>query len=116
MPRPLRPIAPGLVYHMVNRGKNRHDVFFQDEDYEALLKAILDLEKRKPYELYGYCLMTNHFHLFIRPTEHNISRFMQSLLVSHTTRYHKYQKSLGHVWQGRFKSTVIQNDDHLLTV
>jgi putative transposase len=60
--------------------------------------------------------MTNHFHLLIRPQQHNISQLMQSVLVSHTQRYHKHRRSLGHVWQGRFKSPVIEDDEHLLTV
>lgn len=60
--------------------------------------------------------MNNHFHLLIRPTGASISRIMQSLLVSHTLRYHRHYRSGGHVWQGRFKSPVIQNDEHLLTV
>jgi putative transposase len=74
------------------------------------------LKQRKPFLLYGYCLLNNHFHLLIRPIETSISRIMQSLLVSHTQRYHQHQRSGGHVWQGRFKSPVIQTDEHLLTV
>jgi len=116
MPRPLRPIAPGLIYHVINRGNNRQQVFFGDDDYQAFLRAIEDLRERQSFELYGYCLMRNHFHLLIKPLEETISRVMQSLLVSHTQRYHKFRRSGGHVWQGRFKSPVIQDDEHLLTV
>ncbi|HET6883051.1 MAG TPA: transposase, partial [Pirellulales bacterium] len=74
------------------------------------------LKQRWPFELYGYCLMSNHFHLLLRPRGAPISRIMQSLLVSHTQRYHKHHRSGGHVWQGRYKSPVVQNDEHLLTV
>ena len=116
MPRPLRPIDDRLVYHVINRGNNRAPVFFDDDDYAAFLKAIGDLKQRRPFEFYGYCLMPNHVHLLIRPLETPISRIMQSLLVSHTQRYHRCHHSGGHVWQGRFKSPVIQDDDHLLTV
>jgi putative transposase len=52
----------------------------------------------------------------MRPTGATISRILQSLLVSHTQRYHKHHRSGGHVWQGRFKSPVIENDEHLLNV
>ena len=116
MPRPLRPIDDRLVYHVINRGNNRAPVFFDDGDYAAFLKAVGDLKQRRPFECYGYCLMPNHVHLLIRPLETPISRIMQSLLVSHTQRYHRCHHSGGHVWQGRFKSPVIQDDDHLLTV
>jgi putative transposase len=116
MPRPLRPIEDGLIYHVIDRGNNRQDVFHKEGDFQAFLTALADLKERKPFELYGYCLLNNHFHLLIRPLGAPISRIMQSLLVSHTQRYHKHYRSGGHVWQGRFKSPVIQNDEHLLTV
>lgn len=116
MPRPLRPIDAGLIYHVINRGNNRQDVVRKPQDYEAFLQALADLKERKPFRLYGYCLMRNHIHLLVRPTGATISRIVQSLLVSHTQRYHKHHRSGGHVWQGRFKSPVIQNDEHLLTV
>ena len=116
MPRPLRPIAEGLVYHVINRGNNRQPVFVEEGDYRAFLKALADLKERWPFACYGYCLMGNHFHLLLRPEAVPISRLMQSLLVSHTQRYHRCHKSGGHVWQGRFKSPVIEDDDHLLTV
>ena len=116
MPRPPRPIDDGLIYHVINRGNNRQPVFLKKGDFEAFLKALAELKERKPFELYGYCLLSNHFHLLIRPGETSISRILQSLLVSHTQRYHKHHRSGGHVWQGRFKSPVVQNDEHLLTV
>ena len=116
MPRPLRPIADGLVYHVINRGNGGQTVFSKDADYLAFLHAIADLKERKPFGLYGYCLMANHVHLLVRPRKTSISRIMQSLMVSHTQRYHRCHDTGGHVWQGRFKSPVIQDDDHLLCV
>ena len=117
MPRPLRPIADGLVYHVINRGNARQAVFFDEGDYAAFLGALADLKQRKPFELYGYCLMSNHIHLLLRPKKgQTISWILQSLLVSHTQRYHRFHGTGGHVWQGRFKSPVIQDDDHLLCV
>ena len=116
MPRPLRPIDERLVYHVIARGNNRQDVFHKPADFQAFLAALADLKERRPFEFYGYCLLNNHFHLLLRPTGATISRIMQSLLVSHTQRYHRHYGSGGHVWQGRFKSPVIQDDEHLLTV
>jgi len=116
MPRPLRPIGDRLVYHVINRGNNRAPVFHTDGDYAAFLDALRDLKRTRPFEFYGYCLMPNHVHLLIRTLDAPISRLMQSLLVSHTQRYHRCHRTSGHLWQGRFKSPVIQDDDHLLTV
>jgi putative transposase len=72
---------------------------------------------RYPFRLFGYCLLSNHFHLLLRPEPgQTISRILQSLTVAHTWRYHRRHRTSGHVWQGRFKSPVIQDDLHLLVV
>ena len=63
MPRPLRPIADGLIYHVINRGNNRQAVFHKAGDYLAFIEALANLKERRPFELFGYCLMNNHFHL-----------------------------------------------------
>jgi len=105
------------VYHVINRGNNRQNVFRKAADFQAFLAALAELKERKPFQLFGYCLLNNHFHLLLRPTgDSTISRIMQSLLVSHTQRYHRHYHSGGHVWQGRFKSPVVQSDEHLLAV
>ncbi len=62
MPRPLRPIEEGLIYHVIDRGNNRQDVFRKAADFEDFLQAFGELKKRKPFELYGYCLLNSHFH------------------------------------------------------
>jgi putative transposase len=117
MGRLPRVIDDCLVYHAVNRGNNRADVFGDDPDRVAFLKALTKTKERYPFRLLGYCLMTNHFHLLLRPeVGQSISRILQSLTVAHTWRYHKRHHSSGHVWQGRFKSPVIQDDAHLLVV
>jgi putative transposase len=117
MGRLPRAIDEGLVYHAVNRGNNRGDVFGDDADREAFLEALARTQARYPFHLFGYCLMTNHFHLLLRPgTGQSVSRILQSLTVAHTWRYHKRHRTSGHVWQGRFKSPVIQDDLHLLVV
>ena len=117
MPRLPRPTADGFIYHAINRGNNRESVFHDDDDYQAFLDSLARAHERYPFKLYGYCLMSNHFHLLLKPNPgQSISRILQSLTVAHTARYHKLHGSSGHVWQGRFKSPVIQNDDHLLVV
>lgn len=117
MGRPLRPVADGLIYHAINRGNNRDRVFTDDADFRAFLEALSQTKVRYPFALFGYALMKNHFHLLLRPEDgQSISRILQSLTVTHTWRYHRRNATVGHVWQGRFKSPVIQDDEHLLTV
>lgn len=117
MGRLPRPTDDGLVFHALNRGNNRADVFFDDDDRAAYLDALARTKERYPFRLFGYCLMSNHVHLLICPEPGQaVGRIMQSLTVSHTWRYHKRRESAGHVWQGRFKSPVVQDDAYLLTV
>ena len=117
MPRLNRPAGAGLIYHAINRGNNLADVFTDDDDRTAFLDALLRAKQRYPFRLFGYCLMTNHFHLLLRPEGgQSVSRILQSVTVAHTSRFHKRHGSVGHVWQGRFKSPVVQDDVHMLTV
>src|SRR5208282_5591372 len=117
MGRQPRLVADGLVYHALNRGNNRAAVFGGSADYHAFLEALAQTRLRYPFRLFAYCLMGNHFHLVLQPEDgQSISRILQSLTVAHTWRCHKQHGSSGHVWQGRFKSPVVQDDDHLLTV
>src|SRR3954466_8008201 len=117
MARLPRPIDDGLIYHAINRGNNRADVFTDPGDHEAFLAALARTQLRYPFDLLGYCLMTNHFHLLLRPAPgQSISRVLQSLTVAHTRRYHRRHRSVGHFWQGRFRSPVVQDDEHLLVV
>jgi putative transposase len=117
MGRLPRLIADGLIYHALNRGNNRAAVFDTPNDYALFLQALAQARQRYPFRLYGYCLMPNHFHLVLQPEDgQNISRILQSLTVAHTWHIHKQFHTVGHVWQGRFKSPIIQGDDHLMTV
>ena len=117
MGRPLQPNDEGLVFHAINLGNNREIVFADDEDHLAFLHSFGRTQLRCPFRLHGYCLMSNHFHLRLRPEPGvSISRVLQSLTVAHTWRYHRRHRTIGHVWQGRFKSPVVQAEDHLWAV
>src|SRR5262245_66152739 len=115
MPRAPRPIADGLLFHAINRGNNRAPVFFEANDYLTFLKALAQTQERYPFRLFGYCLMTNHFHLLLSPEPGpSISRILQSLSVAHTWHYHKSQGTVCHIWQGRFRQKT--GDIHVYLV
>ncbi len=87
MGRPPRAIDDGLVYHVLNRGNNRGDVLADDDDRDAFLVALGRTKDRYAFRLFGYCLMSNHFHLLVRPEPgQTISRILQSLTVAHAWR------------------------------
>ncbi len=105
------------IYHVINRGNGRQTVFHKDRDYESFLKLLQEAKERNAVKLYGYCLMPNHFHMAVRPEKgEELSKWMQWLLTSHVRRYHRHYESSGHVWQGRYKSFMVQQDSHLLMV
>ena len=108
---------PGLVYHVINRGNNRQAIFLEDEDYEKYLGLLYRYKVKYGFKLFAFCLMTNHVHLLIKVGEKfTISKIMQSLTNAHTRHYHfKYQTG-GHIWQGRFKSPIISDDEYMLRV
>ncbi len=118
MPRIARGLADGYIYHVLNRGNGKQIVFRKDQDYRVFLDLMREAKERYPgVKLFAYCLMANHFHLVLQPEQGNeLSKWMQWLMTSHVRRYHQHYETSGHVWQGRFKSFIVQDDDHLLTV
>ncbi len=119
MGRAKRADAAGALYHMLNRANRRSTIFEKQADYEAFERILIDAVERFDIELFSYCLMPNHWHLVVRPqVDGAMSRFAQWLQLTHTQRYHAHHHSagLGHLYQGRYKSFPIQDDDHFLTV
>ena len=117
MPRIVRGLGDDIVYHVINRGNGKQEVFHKEKDYEAFMKLIKEAKERYPVKVYGYCLMPNHFHMAVRPEKgEELSKWMQWLMTSHVRRYHRHYESSGHVWQGRYKSFMVQDDSHLLMV
>ncbi len=116
MPRVSRGLADGLIYHIINRGNGRQDVFHKEQDYRSFLERMEESVRRYSIKLYAYCLLANHFHLLVSPVRaDDLSKWMQWFMTSHVRRYHKHYGTSGHVWQGRFKSFIVQDDANLIT-
>ncbi len=111
-------IAPGgFCYHVLNRGNAQARVFHDNADYRGFLGLMAKAGEKVPMHHLAYCLMPNHFHLVVRPeADGDLGRWMQWLMTTHVRRHHRRHGTSGHLWQGRFKSFVIQDDAHLLTV
>ena len=117
MPRPTRTTPAGYCYHVFNRGNARERVFHKDADFEAFRRLLDEAHARVPMRVLAYCLMPNHFHLVLWPfADGDVSRWMQWVQTTHVRRNHEHYRTCGHVWQGRFKSFPIEQDEHLLTV
>ena len=104
MPRKLRIQYPGAIYHVMDRGDRREDIFLDDTDRHRFLETLGEACARTEWEVHAYCLMRNHFHLVMETPRANLSVGMQWLLGTYTARFNRRHRLFGHVFSGRFKS------------
>jgi REP-associated tyrosine transposase len=119
MSRPLRVDVGGYVYHTLNRASTRAILFEGPDDYQRFEQVLHEAQARTGMRILAYCLMPNHWHLVLWPgADGTLSRFMTWLTLTHTQRWHAGRGSagVGHLYQGRYKSFLVQADQHLLTV
>jgi putative transposase len=117
MPRIARGFVDGFIYHVINRGNGGQTVFREHRDYQTFLQIMKKSKRLFAVKLYAYCLMPNHFHLVVSPVQaEQLSRWMQWVMTSYVRRHHHDYGTKGHLWQGRFKSFVVQQDAHLVTL
>ena len=116
MTRPLRIVYPDAVYHITNRGINRQPIFFEEGDYLRFLDCLGQIHKRMKVIIHAFCLMPNHYHLEITTPKENISRSIQWLNQSYAGYVNIRHQRSGHLFQGRFKSVVIEAESHLVAL
>jgi len=114
MARPLRIQYPGAYYHVMNRGNRRENIFITDTDRSGFVDALADSCETFSVKLITYVLMANHFHLLVQTVDGNLSEFMRHFLVTYTVRFNRRNGRSGHVFQGRFKSLLVEEDEYLL--
>jgi putative transposase len=115
MARPLRIHFPGTAYHVYSRGDDKGLIFHEDADYEKLLSLLHRALDRFGAECVAYALMDNHFHLLLIPHEHSVSRIMQYVNGWYAQWFNRKYGRVGHVFQGRFGSKIIEDGLYLLT-
>ena len=120
MGRPKRIDLGGYVYHVLNRGNGRMAIFDDAGDYDAFERILEQAVKRETgVGVLAYCLMPNHWHLVLRPTANGeLSRFIRWVTLTHTQRWHAHRHTVGggHVYQGRYKSFLVESEGYLATV
>jgi putative transposase len=116
MARPLRIEYPGACYHVVNRGNQRNRIFFSPSHYELFLEKLCGFSEQFGVSTRCYCIMPNHFHLYLQTREGNLSRFMQSLLTSFCYSLNRLRGKSGHIFQGRFKCHLVEDAAYSLVV
>jgi putative transposase len=101
VPRPLRIQYPGAVYHVMNRGDRREDIFLDDEDRVLFLSTLGEGCGKTGWQVHAYCLMRNHFHLVIETPQPNLVPGMTWLMGLYTKRFNIRHKLCGHLFAGR---------------
>jgi len=108
MARPLRLESEDGVYHVLNRGNYRADIFRSDKAKDAFLKCLGEACEKTGWEVHAWCLMSNHYHLAISTPNANLVDGMQWLQGTFATRFNRMRDERGHLFQGRYKSLVVE--------
>src|SRR5208283_2776816 len=118
MPRKLRMEYPGAIYHVVNRGDRREDIFKDDLDRQRFLSTLEEACQKTEWQVHAFCLMRNHFHLVIETPQGNLVAGMKWLLGVYTKRFNNRHRFCGHLFAGRYKALPVEGsgDGYLRTV
>ena len=117
MPRIARIVGAGYPHHMVERGNNRERVFANPIDYEKYLSSLSKYSEEKETAVLAYCLMPNHIHLLVRPSEEEtLAKMMQGVTLCYSKYFNRENGRTGRLWECRYYSTVIDGDSYLWTV
>lgn len=116
MARPLRIQFPGAYYHVMCRGNARQKIFYNDHDRRKFMSLLTDTKEMYQVRLHAYTLMDNHFHLLIQTLKANCAEFMRRFNVTYTGWFNNQHNRCGHLYQGRYKSFLIDADSYLLEV
>jgi len=114
MPRKERIEYPGAVYHIISRGNYRKNLFSLEGSGESFEKALFEVVERCRWKLLAYVIMSNHYHLAVKTPDPNLVVGMKWLQGTFATRFNQYHKERGHVFQGRYKSILVEEDRPLL--
>ncbi len=113
MARSLRIKYEGAIYHITSRGNEKRVIFKSDKDRNKFLKILKDSLKIYNVILYSYVLMPNHFHFLLETPLANINEFMRQFNITYTSYYNKNNNRVGHLYQGRYKSILVQKEKYL---
>jgi putative transposase len=114
MARPLRLDHAGAVWHVTSRGNERREVFRDADDRDQFLSVLSRCVRTFRWRVHAYVLMGNHYHLLLETPEAGLSRGMRQLNGIYTQRFNRRHRRVGHLFQGRFKSILVEKESHLL--
>ena len=116
MARPLRIEFPNAIYHVMARGNGRQRIFHADADYQRMTDGLAKTIARTGWQVFAFVWMPNHIHLFVRTPKPNLSVGMQYLLSGYANWYAKRHQRTGHLFQGRFKAELVEDESYFWTL
>ena len=114
MTRPLRLEYPGALYHITSRGNERRTIYWEDNDYQLFLNLLTEVCHHLGWLIHSWCLMTNHYHLVIETPQPKLSEGMRRLNGVYSLKINRKYGRVGHLFQGRFKSILVDKSAYLL--
>jgi len=115
MARLPRLTLPGFAHHVIQRGNNRQAIFFTSADYQMMLALLEESARKFGVAIHAYVLMSNHFHLLVTPqTQEGLPHMMQAIGRRYVRYFNDAQHRSGTLWEGRYKSALIQSERYLL--
>jgi len=114
VPRHARILNEKQVYHVMVRGNNKEKVFVDHEDKLKIINTIKEKQGNGEYSIYAFCVMDNHLHLILKEGKSILPRIMKMIATSYAYYFNKKYNRVGHVFQDRYRSENIENDEYLL--
>ena len=114
--RVSRKISHSGIYHIMLRGVNRQQIFFDEEDFSCFTGLLKKYKEVSGFELYAYCIMGNHIHLLLKEGPEKTGQIFRRLGTAFASWYNMKYERVGHVFQGRYRSEIVETQHSLLTV
>jgi putative transposase len=116
MPRHVRIRSNSGYYHIMLRGNEQKSIFHDDFDRNRFLEILSSKKENNSFYLHAFCLMNNHIHLMLSEYKENISTIMKRINISYVSYFNLKYKRVGHLFQDRFKSEIVENDNYVLSL
>ena len=114
MARQARVKSESGIYHIMLRGINKQEIFHDEQDYKMFIKALSNAKKLSDFNIYAYCIMPNHIHLLIKENTESVSTVMKRIGCRYVYWYNLKYERVGHLFQDRFRSEPVENDEYFL--
>ncbi len=104
----------GAYYHLMSRGNDGKEIYLDDDDRRLFLETLSEMSERFEVDIFAYVLMSNHYHLLVQTRRANLKKAMHWLGTTYTRRFNNRHGKSGHLFQGRYKSILVQDDAYIM--